>query len=404
MNILFISNLYPAYPGQSRTEMTYALHQFAKEWIKTDEKVLSIALWDCYPALFSFFSDFAKKKKEYNTEELFHLDLVPILRMPTFKIPHFPYTQREINRLRKRILINLNDLRYKPDILVVHGLYPAQIASSIKSELQIPMITGIHSTDTIRIRKKRFPEISRRILRESDSLAFRSMSLKNQLMQTIPELLADKNSFVAFSGVTQQITISQDQLAEKISRRNKDFIIMSACHLKRRKNIHLLIKAFARMKNRRSELIILGDGPEKKRLEGLARDLDVSERIRFVGYQPRTQVFEFMREADIFVLASHSETLGLVYLEAMASGCITVGTKGEGIDGVIENGVNGFLVTPDEASLVRTLHHILELSPEKRLNILSNALKTTSAMTEQKCAAHYLKNIQAVVKDFNGKN
>ena len=54
------------------------------------------------------------------------------------------------------------------------------------------------------------------------------------------------------------------------------------------------------------------------------------------------QVLAEMRKADIFVLPSINETFGMVYLEAMASGCITVCTENDGIAGIIENNENGF--------------------------------------------------------------
>src|SRR6056297_365631 len=120
MNILFISNLYPAYPGQPRTEMTYALHQFTQEWVNSGEKVLCIALWDCYPKIFGYFSDFAKKKKQYAFQDKFQIGSVPIIRMPTFKIPHFPYSLRETDRLASQISQDLKSCNFKPDIVVVH--------------------------------------------------------------------------------------------------------------------------------------------------------------------------------------------------------------------------------------------------------------------------------------------
>ena len=48
-------------------------------------------------------------------------------------------------------------------------------------------------------------------------------------------------------------------------------------------------------------------------------------------------------QSDVFVLPSVNETFGMVYLEAMSQGCIPIGTSGEGIDGIIENGKNGYL-------------------------------------------------------------
>ena len=49
-----------------------------------------------------------------------------------------------------------------------------------------------------------------------------------------------------------------------------------------------------------------------------------------------------MEESDVFAMVSSPETFGLVYIEAMAKGCVTIGSKGEGIDGVIVNNENGF--------------------------------------------------------------
>ena len=59
------------------------------------------------------------------------------------------------------------------------------------------------------------------------------------------------------------------------------------------------------------------------------------------------EVIKNMRESDIFILPSVNETFGMVYLEAMASGCITVCTKNDGIAGIIKDGENGFLTEPE---------------------------------------------------------
>ncbi len=389
MNILFISNLYPAYPGQSRTEMTYALHQFTQEWVKSGENVLSIALWDCYPEIFGFFSDFAKKKKLYAFEETFQLDSVPILRIPTFKIPHFPYASREIERLLTTISKNLQSCNFRPDVIVVHGLYPAQVGSLLKQRLNIPMVTGIHTTDRVRIEKKRFPKTIEQILKTSDAFAFRSPVIKKAVMQKVPEYINQGNSFITLSGIDESIIISDQELADKISRNSEKTTIMTACYLKRRKNTHLLIKAFAALKNSDLELIIIGDGPERKGLESLSEKLGASNQVRFLGQQSRDMVLDQMRKADIFAMVSHSETLGLVYLEAMACGCITVGTKGEGIDGVIKDGENGYLCEPNTKELTSKLNHIISMDGQKRKELIQNAIATTRAYSSNKCATEY---------------
>ena len=77
-------------------------------------------------------------------------------------------------------------------------------------------------------------------------------------------------------------------------------------------------------------------------------NLGLESCVYFEGEKAREQVLHLMEESDIFVLVSSPETFGLVYVEAMAKGCITIGSKGEGIDGVIVNNENGYLCTPGE--------------------------------------------------------
>lgn len=72
----------------------------------------------------------------------------------------------------------------------------------------------------------------------------------------------------------------------------------------------------------------------------------LDKNVTFTGHLPQHEVYEKMRQSDIFVLPSVGETFGMVYLEAMASGCIVVGTKDDGIDGIIKDGENGFLTFP----------------------------------------------------------
>lgn len=389
MNILFISNLYPAYPGQSRTEMTYALHQFTKEWVNSGEKVLSIALWDCYPGIFGYFSDFAKKKKLYAFEETFQLDSVPILRIPTFKIPHFPYSVREADRLANQISHDFESCDFHPDIVVVHGLYPAQVGSLLKQKFNIPMVTGIHITDQFRIEKRRFPKVIDQVLKISDGFAFRSEAIKKAVMQKVPEYINQENSFIALSGIDESIIISDEELTNKVYRKKEKTTIVTACHLKRRKNTHLLIKAFAAIENSDLELIIIGDGPERKKLEHLAQNLNVSDKVHFLGQLPREKVIDHLRKADIFIMVSHSETFGLVYLEAMASGCITIGTKGEGIDGIIQDGENGFLCEPDVKELSSKLSQLASINYNTKKILLQNATGTTKIHSIKTCTEEY---------------
>ena len=83
----------------------------------------------------------------------------------------------------------------------------------------------------------------------------------------------------------------------------------------------------------------------------------------------------------------------MVYLEAMASGCITVCTKNDGIDGIIKDGENGFLTEPDVENIKDTILKIKTLPPETIETIKQNTLETVKEYTSSKVAENYLKEI-----------
>ena len=111
--------------------------------------------------------------------------------------------------------------------------------------------------------------------------------------------------------------------------------------------------------------------------------------MKFTGYLPNDEVIKNMRESDIFILPSENETFGMVYLEAMASGCITVCLKNDGIDGIINDGENGYLIDSDNVK--ETLNRII--SADNQDLILENTYKTILNYTKENAAKNYLEKI-----------
>ena len=144
-------------------------------------------------------------------------------------------------------------------------------------------------------------------------------------------------------------------------------------------------------------------GPEKQRFEELSKKYGIEGQVRFIGKLTREEVYRAMGDADIFIMPSVEETLGLVYLEAMMNGCLTVGTKGEGIDGIIEDGKNGFLVDPgSEKSVVETLQRILRLPNDEIQQISLAATETGKVFNEPDMAKRYLNKIRQLVREKGG--
>jgi glycosyltransferase involved in cell wall biosynthesis len=133
------------------------------------------------------------------------------------------------------------------------------------------------------------------------------------------------------------------------------------------KGWNLLLRAFAAIQDRPPaispalSLEIIGDGPERGRLQQLAQELGVAAKVHFRGRKSRREVAEAMQRATVFALPSRYEGLGCVYLEAMAAGKPVVACQGQGIEEVIRPAVNGCLVAPNDLQgLTDTLATLLQ--------------------------------------------
>jgi teichuronic acid biosynthesis glycosyltransferase TuaC len=126
---------------------------------------------------------------------------------------------------------------------------------------------------------------------------------------------------------------------------------------------------------------IIGEGPDRARLQALANQLKLAQRVQFEGRKSRSEVADAMRACSVFVLASRYEGLGCVYLEAMACGKPVIACRGQGIDEIIEHEKNGWLIrdwtAPSDAldQLTRGLSTLLQ-SSELRSRLGAAARRT----------------------------
>ena len=135
------------------------------------------------------------------------------------------------------------------------------------------------------------------------------------------------------------------------------------------KGTEYLIRAFATVAARRPEvpLVVIGAGPLERRLRRLAASLGLGSRVRFLGARPHGEVLDWMRKASMLVLPSvrtasgRVEGLGMVALEAAASGVAVIGSRVGGIPEAVIDGRTGFLVAErDVAALGRRMLDLLD--------------------------------------------
>jgi colanic acid/amylovoran biosynthesis glycosyltransferase len=132
--------------------------------------------------------------------------------------------------------------------------------------------------------------------------------------------------------------------------------VLSVAALREKKGHHVLIRAAAGLRDRGFDfrLTIVGEGPERGRLEGLVREFDLGARVRLVGAESPDRVRERLGAADLFVLACTTAANGdldgipISLMEAMATGVPVVSTRLSGVPELIGDGEEGRLAEPDD--------------------------------------------------------
>ena len=139
------------------------------------------------------------------------------------------------------------------------------------------------------------------------------------------------------------------------------------------KGHHILLRAMAALRHP-VRCVVVGEGPQRQRLEELAQALGIAARVEFTGPLPQTRLAELYAEADLFVLASvilersgKRDVIPNVLAEAMAMRVPVVATRISGIGELVVDGVSGRLVPPNDApALAAVIDELLDDVPLRR--------------------------------------
>lgn len=381
MNILLITNLYPAYPGQSIKETTYALHDFSTEWVKTNRVIVIRFI---YPI--SYKKIFVNKTIYPNIRSNFSLDDIQVYNIKEIKLPRTDIVILN----RKKIIKLLHAINFVPDVILGHRSGGFIAAKKIAHFYKCKYILGIHYSDLIELKHRKY----NKALPECAQIACRSQSIKNKLIELFPKY--ENKMFIANSGIDFNDIEQHDFFIKKIERwKNKEKIIfLIAAVLQNLKNIDITLKSLLEITDCDWEFWIIGDGEEKTNLLNLTTELQLGDKVHFLGEKTRTEVLEYLKASDVFIMVSAPETFGLAYLEAMAKGNIIIGCKGWGIDGIIIDKENGFLVEGKNIhGLTQTIQTLISLPFEEKTRLIMETERTILSNTKEKSAKKYLDKI-----------
>ena len=130
--------------------------------------------------------------------------------------------------------------------------------------------------------------------------------------------------------------------------RDAEPALVTVGHLVARKRHADVLRALAVLRDRHPTLryVIVGEGPERVALEGLAARLGIRERVQFCGQLPPAEAIERARRCTLFVMPSTEEAFGVAYIEAMAGGLPAIGCRGEPGPEEIAAAGDGFMLVP----------------------------------------------------------
>lgn len=250
------------------------------------------------------------------------------------------------------------------DLIHAHYAVPQGLLGVLLKKIKKkPLVLTIHGSDILGLGNSPvFKPLVKWVLINSDAVIAVSRFLKEKAQELGAE---DEKVRVIYAGV-------QGRAGRGVHGPGKRVVFIGS--LVKQKGADILIKAFKTVekKHMEAELVIVGDGKERHRLEKLADELKIN--AHFLGYAD--DVERVLMESRVLVLPSRTEGFGLVLLEAMRAGVPVVATSVGGIPEIIENERNGLLVEKDDTvSLAAAIIRIFE-DPSLRNKLISEGRKT----------------------------
>jgi glycosyltransferase involved in cell wall biosynthesis len=208
-----------------------------------------------------------------------------------------------------------------------------------------PVITTLRGSDVTRAAQSRLDRLILGLaVRHSRIVICVSEAMAGQLSKLYPKRAVDVHA--CLNGVDERfLEIERQPAAGDVLR------VLAAGNLIRLKGFDVLVEALARARHRDGmHVCVAGGGPEREALLALAASLGMASRFDFAGSVPVDDMPARFATADVFVLSSRSEGRPNVVAEALASGLPVISTDLDGVEGMVADGDNGWLVAVDDAA------------------------------------------------------
>tara|TARA_Y100001970_G_scaffold55023_1_gene69748 strand:- start:389 stop:1426 length:1038 start_codon:yes stop_codon:yes gene_type:complete len=269
--------------------------------------------------------------------------------------------------------------QFKPDIVHCHLARASYLGGSAAKDLGIAAVAKTHNL----VNPKYYKNIDMIVVTtEAQRRHLEAEGVRNHRLTKIPN----------FSSVKSR------PLKKPLSEEDGILRLTALGRLVKKKGFDTLLEAFASFSKEESnvKLTIGGDGPERKALKQLTMDLDISDKVEFVGWVE--DVAEFLSGSDLFVLPSREEPFGIVILEAMAVGIPIVTTKTQGPLEILDKKMAHFTEASNAKKMAKDIRASLQSNQRYKFAELSKQ-RFDTLYTSEKVTGQYLN----LYKDLLGK-
>jgi N-acetyl-alpha-D-glucosaminyl L-malate synthase BshA len=311
------------------------------------------------------------QRLDFFSENLFYHEV----RIESY--PLFDYAPYELALASKMVDVVKHE---KLDLLHVHYAIPHASAAYMAREIlktqgiRIPIITTLHGTDITLVGKDpSYEPVVTFSINQSDGVTAVSESLKADTLShfNITKDIRVIPNFIDASRFKKQ---KKDHFKTAICP-NGEKLLVHTSNFRKVKRVEDVLAVFDGVRKQiPAKLLLVGDGPERARMEQICRDMNASGDVRFLG--KLDVVEEVLSVSDLFIMPSETESFGLAALEAMACEVPLISTNTGGLPEVNIQGKTGFLSNVgDVEDMIKNALYILDDSrlPEFKKNALKRA-------------------------------
>ncbi len=261
----------------------------------------------------------------------------------------------------------------RPDVVHGHDWLVAAPAAALADELGVPYVTTVHATEHGRHRGwvQKHPQshvhgVEAAMMERADAVLVCSSFMRRHVLDVFGA--APDDVVVVQNGIDPVAAVPEDRVAalRRELAPDGEAIVLCAGRLVYEKGFQVALEAFGRVASATgpvappARLVVAGSGPHEAELHAQAAELDLGDRVRFLGWTDDERLPALYRAADVCLVPSLYEPFGLVALEAMRGGCAVVAAATGGLREVVPAGT-GVRVPPDDVrALSAALRRLLD--------------------------------------------